>query len=354
MINYVKYLCNNYPQLVEDMKNSKHSYKGSYNKYHMEDSVWSHTSMVSKLGELILEPEYENVKIACLLHDIGKPESREEDHEKGKTTFYGHAGVSFWKSIDILNKMLPEISSESPSIRREDKIEILSLIALHLSFMDIKDNPTKIRHKFKNNQDLLWKLAKLYYCDSNGRFSYEEDYATRKEILDIGNINVIEDTPDSKYKSITLFCGLPCSGKSTLINKIKTHNTTVISRDNLLLLEANTDDYQKAWETVDHNKINTLLEESFIRAVHKRKDIIIDMTNMSKKARNKFTSRVPGEYTKKCVIMATGLEEIKRRNYIRSNENKKHIPNEVLLNMQKSFSLPMYDEFDIIDFVFDK
>lgn len=360
MKNYIKFLYENYPILVEDMQHSRHNFIDEedfkYNKYHMEDSVWAHTCMVAKLGELLLDSEDENVKIACLLHDIGKPDTNEFDFEKRKKTFYGHAGVSFWKSIEILNRLIPEFSKEMPSIQREDKIEILSLIALHLDFMNIKDNPTKIKHRFKNNEDLLRRLAKLYYCDSNGRFA-EDEYATRAEIIKLGNTTVLEDKIgiDNNDPTLTLLCGLPCSGKSTYVNDsnilIKEKNI-IISRDDILMNEAGTTDYQKAWSTVDHEKVNLILEETFIKAVHERKNIIIDMTNMSRKSRNKFTCRVPNIYNKKCVIFATGLDVIEERNIRRNQQVKKFIPKEVFLNMQKSFTLPMYDEFDIIDWRF--
>ena len=342
MKEYIKFLYTNYPDIVEDMRECSHHYSiTNLSSYHLEGDVFSHTLMVAKLSELL--GTHKNVQLAALLHDIGKPDTREVDHDKKKTMFYGHAGVSFWKSIEILNKL---------KCSDKDKIEILSLISLHLDFMNIKNNEGRIRHKFKNNQELLIKLAKLYYCDSNGRYS-DDEHATREEINTIINTRVINEGSDKRGSTLTLLCGLPCSGKSTYIKESATRNDVILNRDSIVIEVAGTDNFNDAWAKVDQEKVNLLLEERFIKAVHERKNIIVDMTNMSRKRRNKFTCRVPQkDYNKKCIIFATELSEIKRRNIKRNEETNKLIPNKVYSDMMRGFSLPMYDDFDNIDWRF--
>ena len=165
----------------------------------------------------------------------------------------------------------------------------------------------------------------------------------------IGSTDVKVGYIEDKNKEIILLCGLPNCGKSTYIrnnNLDKSH--TIISRDSILLELADTNDYQEAWVKVDHKKVDLLLEEKFIGAVNRKEDIIIDMTNVSSKSRNKFINRVPKKlYSKKCIIFATELSEIKRRNIERSKKDNKFIPEEVILKMMKSFTLPLIgDGFD--------
>ena len=345
MNKYVKFLIENYATVVNSMMKCSHHFSdNALSPYHLEGDIWSHTLMVAKLAELLGTDK--NVHLAALLHDIGKPESLLIDIEKCKNSFYGHSGISFWRSIEILNKL---------ELSKEDKIEILSLIALHLDFMNIKNNEGRLRHKFKNNQELLRKLARLYYCDSNGRFS-EDEHATREEINTILNTRVINEDVQNKPHQLVLLCGLPCSGKSTFIKNcgvLEYSDASIISRDDILMELSNTDDYQKAWKSADQEKVNLVLEERFIKAVHQRKDVIVDMTNMSRKSRNKFTCRVPKkEYGSKCILFATGLDEITRRNIKRREETNKFIPKEVYLNMERSFTLPMQDEFSEIEWRF--
>jgi tRNA uridine 5-carbamoylmethylation protein Kti12 len=77
-----------------------------------------------------------------------------------------------------------------------------------------------------------------------------------------------------------------------------------------------------------------------------RENIIVDMTNVSKKSRKKFLGQIPNkEYHKKAIVFITGLDEISKRN---ANRPNKYIPDEVYLKMMTGFSYPTYDEFDEI------
>jgi len=66
-----------FTDLTDAMKASNHNAVGNEpNPYHIEDTVWSHVMMVCLRAE-IMDVQKIN-KICALLHDIGKPMSREE------------------------------------------------------------------------------------------------------------------------------------------------------------------------------------------------------------------------------------------------------------------------------------
>ena len=83
-----------------------------------------------------------------------------------------------------------------------------------------------------------------------------------------------------------------------------------------------------------------------------REDIIVDMTNVSRKSRRKWLNTVPKYYKKKAVVFATEYDEIYARNEKRFQETGKNIPDFVISNMMKGFMIPDYSEADIIEWVF--
>ncbi len=345
MNKYIEFLCNKYPNLVAKMKKSEHAFIEygdviSHNPYHLEGSIWSHTLMVCKVAELYNMSE--NVKIACLLHDIGKIYARQQT-DKRKVAFYGHAGYSFFMAIEILNK----ISKELHYLSKEDKIEILSLIALHSEFLELRDKEDKIKQVFRNNKDLYHKALDVFFCDSNGRyFSTDTDKIslTQGMLNEYKNIDVekIEyGFPLLKDRRMTILCGLPCSGKSTTAQRYKDIGFTIISRDDIVMELSGKEKYDEAWKIVDQNKVDKIEQQRFSQAIKENKNIVIDKTNLSRKNRRKYISALPDNYIVDCLIFATPYDEIMERNTQREG---KTIPKSVYFDMMKSFCLPLKSE----------
>ena len=333
------------------MKETTHNFSQEIvNKYHMEDSVYSHTMMVCKLAQHLC-PEDQNIQIACLLHDIGKVFTRVENIEKQKVSFFNHAQYSFFHSIDILNRMCFYFPLDDKDIQ-----EILSLIALHDRLMRIESNATKLAKTFIDNKFLLEKLAKLYYCDVNGRFfdttvDCKDRYIDREDVYRIAQSRTHTNLTANFKNEITFLIGLPCSGKSTYVKQLlrKDYRLSVISRDDILLDLAETNNYDEAWNKVDQKEVDKLLNEELRDCLADGDNIVIDMTNLSRKGRNKFLSQIPKTYKKKCVLFCTGLDVIKDRN---NNRKNKLISKDVYNRMVTSFSLPLYDQFHEIEWKF--
>ena len=79
MSELIKWFQIEYTKLANDMKASNHAtVDNEPNPYHLEDSVWTHTMMVCMRAEIQSETEYNKINmLSALLHDIGKPLSRE-------------------------------------------------------------------------------------------------------------------------------------------------------------------------------------------------------------------------------------------------------------------------------------
>jgi len=368
--NVLNLFVQNFPSIVQDMKNSDHGYNrdgiNHLNSYHMEGSVWTHTMMVFKEA-ITRYPGYPLLHIAVLLHDIGKAYVREvvEDEVKGtRVRFFGHEGVSTYKAADILNSKAFEVLE----LTEREKSLILSTIAIHGDYFDSfhsEKGINKMLNKFSGAfYEELFDMVRMHLiCDHNGRISFE-DHNSRE----IENFNVrfgpgreaFGYTKEGKPLLVVLV-GPPCSGKSTHI-KNNFSNYTIISRDNTLMeygLASHPDltysELFKTLQTEDHENVDKLVTEKFMLATKNRENIVIDMTNMSPKSRRKWsqgTSNIVGkEYYKQAIVFFTGYEELLKRNTIRYGQEGKNIPEGVLLNMCKNFKLPMHDEYDNIEFV---
>ena len=126
-----------------------------HNRHHVFD-VYTHS--VKALSNAKYDT---NVRMALLLHDIGKPKTAKFD-EKGEMHFKCHAAESF----EIADKILTDLRFSNA-----EKEEILTLIKYHdIPFMceDMK-NPSEKRIKrivSKFGKDLSLKLLEIRKCDN--------------------------------------------------------------------------------------------------------------------------------------------------------------------------------------------
>lgn len=347
-----------FPDLVKDMKESEHT-TNKPNPYHLEGSVWTHCMMVCQ------EARYDSIqnKLAALLHDLGKPKTRNaiERENIQKSTFYGHEGVSFWLAIEPLNRL-----EGLGCITAKEKEEILQMISLHgMLFQKIQNTNGKLEEykaeeivNLFETEDEFHRFIKQCKNDMEGRF-YLEERPAGKLGVDLYNSETWrkykklrpEFPKDSKetQKTLTVLVGLPASGKSTyLIGR-----SNIVSRDEFIIqkgLELGLS-YSEVFKTLSIKEQDEITSKTFNRfneLVREGVDIVIDMTNMSKKTRNRWS--VPKGYNRCCIIFATSLDEIKRRNIERNLKENKFIPESVFTSMMTSFTVPTLIEFDSIKY----
>lgn len=356
----IKWFQLTFPQLVKDMKNADHHYdEENLNPYHIEGDVWTHTNMVFKNSE-IFSTGNDYVKWSTLLHDIGKPIAREVLDDRKKVRFLGHEGISSFLSVDVLN---------ATDMSIDDKLQIFKLVALHgdlfhhiMTDGKIKNDVLKV---FVGNKTLLNHLTHQVRCDSLGRYYESKDMSDGLFTTNLPEhfkpfIDQLDDGIGSEKKGnqLTVLCGPPCVTKSTWVKNNVT-DEIVISRDNLIE-SAGTKrgmNYKEAYRFLSDNpdieksEVSELMNAAIINARKNGNDVVIDLTNMSKKSRRRWVNEFP-KYNKKCITFVSGFEKIKECNKKRYELTGKYISDGVVIDMLKRFSLPMYGEgFDELEFI---
>lgn len=338
----VEWFKNNYNLYYELMQESSHTHSnGSLNPFHLEGSVWTHTMMV-----LDLVPDDINLIFAAILHDLGKPYSRVEK-VSGRVAFLNHENISMYKSIDIL--------LEAKKKYDIDILLILQLIAWHGTLW----NKTPIESKIKtldlcygHQPELLTSLISFVEADAYGReFS--------KNVQD--DVNFIDDQfkflynyipynklefQDKKDLEVIMLIGVSGSGKSTWLSKKDLSNYSIISVDSYF------DKKKMNYDSIDYNKnIDKAFQQSLVdldHAVKTKKNIIIDMTNLTKEFRRKKLSKIPqNQYTSKAIVFLNGEKSINEN--LRKREGKR-LSKDIIEKQISQFELPNYDEFDVIEF----
>ena len=153
------------PELIEeDGFNQK-------NPWHIYD-VWEHTEYALENSEEDLE-----IRLALLLHDIGKPHSYQDNGQKRH--FKGHAK----KSVNITKNVLRRLGYEEKEIKR-----ICYLVENHSTLINIQNVNS-------NNLEITKKLLQVQYCDTK---AYNPQYAEKV----IKKLNATKEELAEKEKQI--------------------------------------------------------------------------------------------------------------------------------------------------------
>ena len=150
---------------------------------------------------------------------------------------------------------------------------------------------------------------------------------------------------------LVMLCGIPCSGKSTYVNKLRAYeywkDAVVLSTDNYIEEQAKRlgMTYNEVFQDCI-DEATRQLEMSFVGAKEEGKRIIWDQTNLSIKTRKKKLTKVPSIYKRTVVWFQVDLEEALKRNETREG---KFIPESILKRMYHQFEIPTLEEgFDFV------
>jgi len=333
----------NQPILFEKMKNTEHGYNNvESNPYHLEGSIWNHTKMVMNICEERFSSHtfYFELLLISLLHDIGKTETFEDSNNR--RSFKGHESFSYFMAISIIEELSYCINTNL----------VLKTIANHGSLYQYFDDGVflekyynKIAKMYQHDSFSLEILRDFYVCDHLGRIQ-EQNTCDIQKTIDSFNmiINSIDNLDDIKIMNNTITCliGLPRSGKSTYSENLD----NVISRDYYVELIGIGNNYSEKFKSLtedEQKKIDELVLKEFNKCIKEKKDVIIDMTNLSKKSRRRWSN---SKYSKKAVLFRTSVRTCSQR-----NTPDKFIPTNVFKIMMKRFVYPDYEEFDSIDVI---
>ncbi|MEA3453196.1 MAG: HD domain-containing protein [Patescibacteria group bacterium] len=145
-IGLLKYII---PELLE-------GYKIGQNKHHIYD-VYEHSIRALDFGAKEGFNKY--VRIAALLHDIGKP--RVKDGDGLDSTFYNHEIVGAKMSIKILNRL---------KFSRKDSEKIVKLVRFHLFYYNVDEvQESSVRRLLRRlGPENLKELVQVRMCDRIG------------------------------------------------------------------------------------------------------------------------------------------------------------------------------------------
>ncbi len=149
-----------------------------------------------------------------------------------------------------------------------------------------------------------------------------------------------------------MLCGIPTSGKSTYVNKLKKldywKESVVLSTDDYIEKQAQRCGltYNQIFDDVIKDATREL-ELEFNMAKDKGKNIIWDQTNLSVKSRRKKLLKLPSFYARGVIYFEVSLEEALERN---NHREGKFIPESILKRMWHQFEIPTRNEdFDYVE-----
>lgn len=350
-----------FPELAASMRQSSHHYNDQHlNPYHLEGDVLCHTMMVCLQASKIA-PTNTAVKWAALLHDTGKPLARAVNEETKRVSFYGHGGISAFIAMHVL---------DSVDVTHEQRVHIHKLIACHDELFHLAKGfkagvsdsvKLDISRHFVGDADLLHDLVYQSVADATGRF-YQDglDDVHYDELFKLHHLNreSFNVSHTGRKKKVTVLVGMPCSGKSTWCDE-HAGDAIVVCRDDIIEqmgIDLGCDSYSSAWKKIHENAewknvLAAKFEQAMQNASRSDRDVVIDMTNMTRTGRRGIIHRF-NKHSPQAVVFLTGIEESLTRNHRRREETGKYVPPNIFVDMARRYSLPMYFEgFDNITFV---
>jgi len=333
----------NYKQLYDQMDGCSHTHSnGNLNPFHLEGSILAHTMLVLDLTSNDI-----NHIFAAVLHDIGKLYTRRETQTL-RVSFRNHENVSMVKSIDILKHASTEFDI--------DILLILKLIAWHGTLWNktsVKDKLKILDARYGQQHNFLKQLMLFTEADAYGR-EFSDEFSDSVNFINDQFTHLSEYIPYNTQKfrkqkdlDAIFLIGLSGSGKSTYISTMNIENFEIISTD--VYFEKN----HRTYDSMDHKKhINKAFSKSINAlecAVKDKKNIIVDMTNLTQEFRYNKLKRIPTtQYNHKAIVLLCGekhlIQNLKKR-------DGKHLSCEIIDKQITRFELPNYDEFNEINYI---
>lgn len=349
MASWIQWLVQEHSELVQAMRKLSHHYSPSHlSPWHLEGDVWSHSLLVAQA--YVQRNQLDScVGLCALLHDIGKPVAAKVLHHKQRVVFQGHESVSAWMAWRLLQ-------DERLLLTMSEKLRIFSLIALHGCLYtgwfseDETVKQLQVMRAFSGfGQDFWRQLCQQVEHDQQGQITLS---ANRKSVVaDLAQLK-LADAPnqDKNHVPIVFLVGLPGSGKTSLRKRFVGY--CVISRDDCLHQVTEERDYRKAWQTQEaqglSTEIDALLNGQFQQALADNAPILMDMTNLTRKSRRYWLSKLPNHYSPRALLMLACDQTLAKRNQQRQN---KSLDQKVMHDMMLRFEHPLFDEFEQIDYV---
>jgi len=243
---------------------------GLNNPYHMENILLTHTLLVydnmrrylDKYSSKHSDNEVKILLLASLLHDIGKPYTREV--KDGKVTFPNHHFLSSLRALDFAKNYIKE---------PEDLLKLAVVIFYHT----VAHGSLKLLEHLPN--DIQRLSAVLGFADKKGRL-------VNHDVVKSISFPKIKKRKVTTDKKLILLHGPTMGGKTAYAKKLKQElNGYLLSMD-------------IAKQQAKQQKLNK--EELFNKMKEEAKNhdiIIVDMSNLTLVSRYNFITLYPNRHT---------------------------------------------------------
>lgn len=336
--------------------------------WHGEGNVWNHTRMVldalSGFEEWrnLERIERENIYLAGLLHDIGKPTCTRR--ESGRIISPKHAIKGSFLARSLLWKRFGMSGSEENMKRRETIVSMIRLHSLPYSLID-RTEPLLdvVRASCFLRNDFLGILSKaditgrksdkpekslenleffVRFCEENDCLDKPYPFASHRSryVYFSGKLeHPVQELYDDTWGEVVLMSGLPASGKDCFIEK-NYKNREVIS------LDAIRESLGLGWLENQSPIIESAKKKAKV-LLREKIPFVWNATNISREIRgslirsfNAYGARV------RIVYLETGLEKLLKRN----RERKFPVNESTIMGMIDKLDFPSATEADNIEY----
>lgn len=142
---------------------------------------------------------------------------------------------------------------------------------------------------------------------------------------------------------LLVLVGLPGSGKSTFVNKLKENfSLHVASTDDLIERDAAKagKTYSEYFKIANQKNLKREMDEGITTAVYAGKNIVNDQTNMGGKKRKALLDSINDDYAKYAIVFDVDSAVLKERLEKRAAATGKVIPDHVIHNMTSNYQAP--------------
>lgn len=145
-----------------------------------------------------------------------------------------------------------------------------------------------------------------------------------------------------------MLVGVPGSGKSTYIEKLKSEQLNISSVSSDEYIEKIAHEQSKTYSEVHREHIKDAtkwMNETISNLIKNNKDFIWDQTNLNKKSRSgKIQTLIKAKYEIVAITFEVNQEVILQRISERGRLTGKHIPKNLIESMTQSYERPSFDE----------
>ncbi|NOQ30431.1 MAG: AAA family ATPase [Helicobacteraceae bacterium] len=357
----IKWFIKTFPSYYKMMNECSYHYKDrEFNNHHLEGNVWTFTMLSFNQGIINNVPLH--IQYALLLQDIGRVLTRKENHKSEHISFGDFEGASCVLGVEVLNQT---------SLSNQEKIRILKIISYQYTMTDFlhssEPNFDELLATFKYEEELLKDLAVFIKCNFSGRVveeSKKDQYNTQKVDILIESLQELEITKkivEEKTATLNILVGLPCSLKSSWVEK-QEGDFILVNRDDFTLLVGAK---HKKFTYDDADKYllaNDKLEDEADRLYEEHKDmtknsmgknIIIDNPNLKIKKRKNWINAMSKTHNINIVLFLRAYTSLIECDKLRSKKIKKTIGKKLITKQLKEFYFPLFSEgFDTIESIF--